>query len=145
VDKEYLFYFLDGFSTDCFVYNPARGLVDTLELPFAESDLSRATLSADGRTMFIKTKSSAYAMNLSTRDTVRILDESRSVIASPDGRYLAITDGEFQLLDATDYAIVFQDTVEIWAACFSTDHRTFYGGGMADNGYVYFQGADLVL
>ncbi len=92
--------------------------------------------SADGRRLFVKPPITSMIQVVDADNLTRIgeLPVTGELSASPDNRYLAICTGPgLTVLDASSYAIVFQDTGQLGSGVFSKDSRRFYARGVAQN------------
>ena len=85
--------------------------------------------SADGRLLYI----SQYGSNVVVIDTdsLQLVAElpynaNKPVVASPDGMYIALPGDSLWILRASDYSLVFLDTIRTGHGWFSNDSRTYY-------------------
>jgi hypothetical protein len=133
--KEYLFWFVDGVDQSIYGYSPTRGVVDSFQLAVTGTGLW--SLSADGSTMYVPTERGIVAVDLATKWFRLFWPNEGTVTASPDGRYLAIMDGDLHILNSDDLSIVFHDTTAVGHGQFSRNGRTFYGIAPDSGRHVY--------
>jgi hypothetical protein len=121
----YEVYFWDGLTTNWyFAYRPETNQLDSFSLPVAaENDIE---VSADGKRLFIGRNASIPIVDLETRAIVGELPYGGGVVASPDGRWLAVLGDGWRILRASDYGVVFEDTIVAVSGAFSADGDRFY-------------------
>ena len=136
---DYPVYMKEGFDPGwIFAYHPLTNTVDS----FYWLTEGPMIVSADGRKLYCRPdgSSTVAAVDLDSiqcGDTLAVdhmLPFNSVVAVSPNNQFMAVLDSGyngFSIVRASDYSVIFQDTVAVgFSGTFTQDSRRFYGGGV---------------
>lgn len=142
VPKDYVVYFqTTGSPYNLRSYHILSGKIDSF--PVQIPSTGNIAVSPDGSRLYITAGSQTQVLETQTFTTVATIPYGSQwkyggVVASPDGRWLAIYGYGLVVLDARNYSVMYQDTGDMINGVSSPDSRYFMaGGGPPSAEYVY--------
>ena len=128
--SDYVVYLTDGADpTRWFGFHTATGVLDTLPSPLPR--IIGLTASADGTRFYVPSTSSTTVFSADSFTVIAELPypSRRDIAVSPDDKYVALLDSDLIILRTKDYSAVFNDTDQVYSACFSSDSKALYFAG----------------
>jgi DNA-binding beta-propeller fold protein YncE len=126
--KDYSVYFINALYDEgnwYFAYHPTTNQLDSFWLPYTSAPL----ISADGKKMYVSNREDSLIaiVDLKSLAVIDQLPYKQAIAVSPDNQLIAVLGEGVHILQTSDYADVFHDTVTIWRGTFSRNSQRFYG------------------